>query len=261
MITEEMRKEAENFGSFIQSEIQRQKVQAPTVKNILHPALSEDQMNADLRFSTRSFQDPRHPRNFYDDTKISSADRGFINLSGPIQTTFQYRERYKDHQDPSSQWQVELASGTAYKNMIDTHKEEWQKADWSQQPYLKLQHKLEQSFFKVKEAEFNFKHDSSRAMPESQFNALKKELHKDYREYKADQLGISPNQKVTVPVEPEIKQVRSAPSLAKEAPAIGKEVKQQASPINAMPNAMERLEAMRKQYKIEAPKQKQARSL
>lgn len=201
MITEKMNHEANVFANILKKDMANKP--APTLT--LHPELTVETMNNEMTFVHST--DPRHPRNFFDHTKNHETATSFINsrgVDGKTESaasfnTATYRAKYEGMQDPSGQWQVQTANDLALRNMLSTHKNEMMKADdITQKDTLALQHKFEVSYFNAKEARFDFDKRPDKALAPKEVEKLETIAHADFRAFKADKLGILPNQGVKV---------------------------------------------------------------
>ena len=201
MITEKMNEEANVFANVLKKDMANK----PAPSLTLHPELTVEKMNVEMNF-VRTL-DPRHPRNFFDHTKNHETASAFLpsrNVDGRTEpaasfNTGTYRAKYENMQDSSGQWQVQTANDLALRNMMNTHKDEMAKTvDIEQRDTLALQHKFEVSFFEAKEARFDFDKRPDKALAPKEVEKLEAQAHTDFRAYKADKLGILPNQGVKV---------------------------------------------------------------
>lgn len=186
-----MNQEANVFANILKKDMAVKP--APTLT--LHPELTIEKMNHEMNFVRSS--DPRHPRNFFDHTKNYETAQAFI--SGTNDNTASYRVKYENMQDSSGQWQVQTANDLALRNMLNTHKTEMAKTfDIEQRDTLAIQHKFEDSYFKAKEARFDFDKRPEKALAPKEIEKLEAQAQTDFRAFKADKLGILPNQGVKV---------------------------------------------------------------
>ena len=70
--------------------------------------------------------------------------------------------------------------------------------DIEQRDTLAIQHKFEDSYFKAKEARFDFDKRPEKALAPKEVEKLETQAHSDFRAFKSDKLGILPNQGVKV---------------------------------------------------------------
>ena len=201
MITEKMNQEANVFASILKKDMTNK----PAPSLTLHPELKVEKMNNEMNFVRSS--DPRHPRNFFDHTKNYETASAFLpsrNVDGRTEpaasfNTGSYRAKYENMQDSSGQWQVQTANDLALRNMKNTHKEEMLKTvDIEQRDTLAVQHKFEVSYFDAKEARFDFDKRPDKSLAPKEVEKLEALAHADFRAFKADRLGIMPNQGVKV---------------------------------------------------------------
>lgn len=201
MITKKMNQEANVFANILKKDIANK----PAPALMLHPELTVEKMNSEMNFIRSS--DPRHPRNFFDHTKNHETASAFLpsrNVDGRTESaasfnTATYRAKYEGMQDSSGKWQVQTANDLALRNMRNTHKEEMAKTvDIEQRDTLILQHKFEVSYFDAKEARFDFDKRPDKALAPKEVEKLEAQAHADFRAFKADKLGILPNQGVKV---------------------------------------------------------------
>jgi hypothetical protein len=228
MITKKMNEEANMFANILKKEMANKP--APTLT--LHPELTVEKMNNEMTFVRSA--DPRHPRNFFDHTKNYETAQAFI--SGTNDNTASYRAKYEGMQDSSGQWQVQTANDLALRNMKNTHKAEMLRTvDIEQRDTLALQHKFEVSYFEAKEARFDFDKRPHKALAPKEVERLEAQAHADFRAFKADKLGILPNQGVKI--EPKESIVVSS-----------KQESQTQKP--ALPSFLDKMEAMRQKSGI-----------
>jgi hypothetical protein len=193
MTTMQQKNEVHEFGNFLRAEIKRKEELSPP-KTELHPSLTVNAMVQEMNFEIH--KDPRKARDFFNNTKNQETAIAFGIHSG--MSSYQFREAHADMQDSNGQWRVQTANDLAYRNMVNTHKEELLKADWEQRDVLKHQHDFETSYFKLQEAKFDVAHSRKDSLAPRSIEQLEKDTHKAFKEYKAEQQGIAPNTHILV---------------------------------------------------------------
>jgi hypothetical protein len=193
-MTQQERMQAQDFGDFLRAELKKKEALSSVQKTELHPSLTVNAMIQEMNFEIH--KDPRKARDFFNNTKNQETAQAFGIHSG--MNTYQYREKHADLQDSNAQWRVQTANDLAYRNMINTHKDEMLKADWEQRDTLKHQHAFESSYFKLQEAKYDVAHSRQDSLAPRAIEQLEKDTHKAFREYKAEQQGIAPNTHILI---------------------------------------------------------------
>ena len=193
-MTQQERMQALDFGDFLRAELKKKQEVSPVQKTELHPSLTVNSMVQEMNFEIH--KDPRKARDFFNNTKNQETSSAFGLHSN--MNTFQYREAHAGMQDSNADWRVQTANDLAYRNMLETHKSEMLKADWEQRDVLKHQHAFENSYFQLQEAKFDVAHSRKDSLAPRAIEQLEKDTHKAFREYKAEQQGISPNTHILV---------------------------------------------------------------